>query len=461
MTKSDGRKKARLVAKGFSQIEGIDFDQIFSPVVWYKSICLLLAAAALEGWHIKGLNVKLAFLYRQLDEEIYMEQSEGFKIHGQEWKVLHLHRAIYGLKQAALAWWKELLTSMHKIGFEHSQSDAGIFIHKTKNEDIVIAMIYVDDSSFMGNNATLVKEKKKAFMGIWEFHNLGELNEFFGITIRCSGCKIVLDQKAYLTKVLDCFSMTNAVTANTPLPHRYTPVAHTGNPDPTLQTQYQAIIGSLLYLMLGTCPNIAFAVIKLSQFSANSSKKHYKWAKYICHYLAGTKDYTMVFDGNTNKGLIAHSDSDWATDINNHCSITGYFFKLARLLVSWLSQAQKTVALSSTKAEYMAISDCCWQAMWITNLFGEIGFPVSLITICGDNQGSLFIGSNPVQEKWTKHIDICYHYIRECIEDNKVSVVFIPGNDNLADMFTKNLDRLKFVKFREQLGLTFGPTKNA
>ena len=109
----------------------------------------------------------------------------------------------------------------------------------------------------------------------------------------------------------------------------------------------------------------------------------------------------------------------------------------------------------------MAISDCCQQVMWITNLFGEIGFPVSPITICGDNQGSLFIGSNPVQEKWTKHIDIRYHYIQECIKDNKVSVVFVPGNDNLADMFTKNLDCLKFVKFREQLGLTFRPTKNA
>jgi len=99
--------------------------------------------------------------------------------------------------------------------------------------------------------------------------------------------------------------------------------------------------------------------------------------------------------------------------------------------------------------------------MWITNLFGEIGFSVSPITICGDNQGSLFISSNPVQEKWTKHIDIRYHYIWECIEDNKVSVVFVPGNDNLADMFTKNLDHLKFVKFQEQLGLTFGSTKNA
>jgi len=108
-------------------------------------------AAALEGWHIERLNIKSAFLFRQLDEEIYIEQPEGFKIHGQEQKVLRLCRAIYGLKQAALAWWKELLASMCKIGFEHSQSDAGIFIHKAKNGDIVVTMIYVDDSGFMGN----------------------------------------------------------------------------------------------------------------------------------------------------------------------------------------------------------------------------------------------------------------------------------------------------------------------
>ena len=157
--------------------------------------------------------------------------------------------------------------------------------------------------------------------------------------------------------------LTNAIIANTPLPHGYTPVAHTSNPDPTLQTQYQAIIGSLLYLMLGTHPDIAFAVIKLSQFSANSSKEHSEWAKYICRYLAGTKDYTMVFDSKTSEGLIAHSDSDWAVDVNNRRSVTGYFFKLAGSSVSWLSRAQKTVTLSSIKAEYMAISDCCHQAM--------------------------------------------------------------------------------------------------
>ncbi len=103
--KTDGRKKARLVAKGFSQVEGIDYDEVFSPVVHFETVCIMFALAALNSWHISGLNVKTAFLYGKLDEEIYMEQPEGFKIKGQEHKVLRLCRAIYGLKQAALAWW--------------------------------------------------------------------------------------------------------------------------------------------------------------------------------------------------------------------------------------------------------------------------------------------------------------------------------------------------------------------
>ena len=143
----------------------------------------LLVVAALENWHIEGLDIKPAFLYGQLDEEIYMEQPKGFKIHGQEQKVLHLRRAIYGLKQATLAWWKELLASVHKIGFECSQSNAGIFIHKAKNGDIIIAMIYINNSGFMGNNATLVKEKKKAFMGIWECHDLVKTNQANAILV--------------------------------------------------------------------------------------------------------------------------------------------------------------------------------------------------------------------------------------------------------------------------------------
>ena len=128
----------------------------------------------------------------------------------------------------------------------------------------------------------------------------------------------------------------------------------------------------------------------------------------------------MVFDGTPGEGLIAHSDSNWAVDLSNCCSITGYFFKLASFMVSWLSRAQKTVALSSTEAEYMAISNCCCQAMWIINLFAEIGFHVMPITICGDNQESLFISSNPVQErvkfeKFHEHLDLTFGPMKKCL----------------------------------------------
>src|SRR5580693_1432283 len=147
--KSDGRKKARLVAKGFSQIEGVDYDKIFSPVVRFETVRMMVALAALKNWHIQGLDVKTAFLYGELDEELYTEQPEGFKVKGQERKVMRLKRAIYGLKQAALAWWKALDKSMSQLGFTRLLSDSGIFINKDKS---IVAIVYVDDVLFLGPN---------------------------------------------------------------------------------------------------------------------------------------------------------------------------------------------------------------------------------------------------------------------------------------------------------------------
>ena len=225
--------------------------------------------------------------------------------------------------------------------------------------------------------------------------------------------------------------------------------------NPTLCQTYQSVIRSLLYLMLGMRPDITFAVIKMSQFSANPSKEHLKKAKYILHYLAGTQDYSLIFDGQIGEGLMAYTDSDWAADQVKHRSTTGFFATLASGIICWQSRPQKTVALSSTEAEYMALSDTSHQIKWIQSILSEIGFTIKHIPICADNQGLIFIESNPVQERWTKHIDIRYHYIRECIENGDVSVVFIEGKENPADMFTKNLGATLFLKFRDSLGLTF------
>ena len=229
--------------------------------------------------------------------------------------------------------------------------------------------------------------------------------------IQCEGKKIFLIQTNYLKTVVEHFGMTNARGATTPLPAGYVPVESKGQCTPADRMTYQSIIGSLLYIMLGTHPDITYAVTKLAQFSANPSKEHMEKAKYICHYLNSTTNYALVYDGSGDEGLIAFTDSDWAADPIKRRSITSYFFKLASGIFAWQSWAQKTVALSSTEAEYMAMSNCSRQAVWIQSLLGELGFNIPTVPICGDNEGSIFIGSNPVQERRSKHIDIRYHYV--------------------------------------------------
>ena len=183
------------------------------------------------------------------------------------------------------------------------------------------------------------------------------------------------------------------------------------NCTPDFQQQYQSVIGSLLYIMLGTQPDISYAIIKMAQFTSNPSSDHMNKAKQILQYLNSSKDLSLVFNGDSDKGLIAFTNSDWASDKIMHKSQTGYFFQLASASISWQSCAQKTIALSSTEAEYMALCDCCKQAKWIKTLLSKLGINVRPIPIHGDNQGSIFLGSNPVQGNRSKHIDIQYHFI--------------------------------------------------
>ena len=176
--------------------------------------------------------------------------------------------------------------------------------------------------------------------------------------ITCTRSDINIDQCDYLEKVLTRFQLTDAKAAITPLLTNWEPKANTGKASAAEITCYQSIIGSLLYIMISTRPNIAFAVTYLSQFSTNPTEDHYKAAQHICRYLVGTHDYKLIYTHEEDKGLVAYTNSDWAADKIWRHSITGYFFKLANGIISWRSHAQKTIALSSMEAKHMAISDC-------------------------------------------------------------------------------------------------------
>jgi hypothetical protein len=438
--KSDGRKKAQLVAQGFSQVEGLNYNELFSPVVQFEGVRVIFALTALNGWYMTGVDVRMAYLYGKLVEEIYMRQPEGFITKGQGNKVICLQRALYGLKQTGLAWWKELSQSIKVLGLKCLNSDAGIFVCQ-EGTKLIVAVVYVDDAMFFGKNKKLVDKKKALFMNKWECRDLGEVKEFLCMRVQRQGLDLTINQVDYLKKVLERFQMINAKVSQTPLPSNWDPKENKGKAMAAEITYYQSIIRSLLYLMIGTCPDIFYAVMHLSQFTMNPLEDHYKAALHICRYLASTQDYKLVYDKTADKVLMAYTDFDWAADKIRHRLVTGYFFKLADGIIPWCSHAQKTIALSLTEAEYMALSNCSHQAVWIKTMFEKLGIWFKTISIYGDNLGSIFIASNPVQESRTKHIDIRYHYIHDLIAAKKVELIYHLYYSNIHSYLVEYLSR--------------------
>jgi hypothetical protein len=231
--KRDGRLKARLVVKGFSQVEGMDYNQVFLPVVRFETVRVMLALCALKNWHIEGLDVCNAYLYGELKEEIYMRQPEGFKVKGKEHMVIRLNCVLYGLKQAGLVWYRTLAKSLKEIGLTPINSDAGIYIYWCGDE-FVIAIVYVDDALFVGPNPALTRSVKDMVMKKWDCRNLGESGEFIGITFTRHDGKIYLDQCDYLEKVIEHCGMQNAKSVPMPLPAGFVPVPNDGPVDTEL-----------------------------------------------------------------------------------------------------------------------------------------------------------------------------------------------------------------------------------
>ena len=259
----------------------------------------------------------------------------------------------------------------------------------------------------------------------WKSRDLGKAKEYLGMRIIRDYRKrsLILDQTKYASKVVKCFNRENCKETSISLPTSYIPRPNEGKENPSLHGHYQWVIGSLLYIMLGTRPDIAYAVIKILQYSSNPSEEHLQKAIQIVHYLSHSQFLCIKYSASgTESGLIAYLDTDWIEDVETSCSTTGYAMFLANRIVSWLSRWQKYVRLSSTEAEYCGMTKCAKQIQWIWNLFEKIHIPLGHIPMCVDNQGAMFLASNPVQEGCTKHVHISQHYICEAVEHGEVEL---------------------------------------
>jgi hypothetical protein len=307
----------------------------------------------------------------------------------------------------------------------------------------------------LSNNLKLLSLKKSQLMKAFKMKDLGEIHWFLGLEITRDRPQqlIYISQTRYVKDILSRFNFTNSRPISTPIASNFK-LPRLEAPEVNIH-DYQSRIGSVMYAMLGTCPDIAYAVGALSQYSVNPGKDHLIAINRVFRYLNYSQNYKLVYNGKTrDNDFTGYSDSDWAGDPRDHRSISGFVFKIAGAAVSWSSKKQSSMALSSMEGEYMALTHVSKEAIWIQQFLGDVLSPPSVPhTILGDNQGALALAANPTFHARTKHIRVRQHFIQECVDNGDVELDYVPTGDQVADVFTKGLALAKHDKFTKGMGI--------
>ena len=442
------RYKARYVARGFSQKYGVDYDETSSPVVSLTSLRAVLAIAAKLSMKIKQLDVNSAFLYGNLQEEIYLEQPEGFEIEGKD-QVCRLKKAIYGLKQAGRVWWKLIDEHLKSSGFKSTLEDPCVYQRKT-NEDSIIIAIYVDDLIIASNEMKSITDLETNLRTQYDMKPMGDAEFILGIRIdRDHSTKtLTLSQSAYAKAILERFDMMNSRSVSAPASSGSKLESHEGE---GADYPYQSAIGSLMYLAIATRPDLAQAVSNVSRFAANPSQNHVKAVKTIFRYLRGTIDMGVKFGGSTTEGLVAYTDADFGGCSTTRRSTTGFIIMLNGGPVSWASRRQGCVSLSTTEAEYIALCAATQEVVWLRGLLSSLGQPQHRpTTIFEDNQSTIALAEFGRTSRRSKHIEVKYHYTRSKIEDGSIALQYCATATMIADALTKALPAVTFLRHREK-----------
>ena len=454
------RFKARLVAKGYSQTEGIDFTEVFSPVARFPTIRTLLAFANAHDLEVHHMDVTTAFLNGDLDCSIYMEQPEGFFDAENPDFVCKLKKGLYGLKQSARCWNSTLDSYLKSRGYVPNEADECVYFKTVKQDDgrvkFIILAVYVDDIIPISDDIALLEQEKHALCEKFDMVDNGEISYCLGLTIKRDRINRILtiSQPQYIENILIRFGMQNCRPVTTPAEPgmKYSKFSD-GDTMFDINT-YQKAIGSLTYAAICTRPDISAAVGALSQYMASPTETHWTGVKRILRYLRGTTNYGLMYDGNGSNDLQGFSDADWAGDMDTRRSTSGYVFQLGNSTVSWCSRKQATVAKSSTEAEYVALSTATQEGIWLRRLLSGLKVDTRNATVIyEDNQGAIDLSKNPKHHDRTKHIDVCHHFVRERVASKEISVIYCPTNDMTADVMTKGLTTVKYQKFRQMLGV--------
>ena len=456
------RYKARLVAKGFTQEEGIDYTETFSPVSKKDSLRVILALVAHFDLELEQMDVKTAFLNGDLEEEVYMKQPEGFSSSEGQDLVCKLKKSIYGLKQASRQWYLKFHDVISSFGFEENVMDQCIYL-KESGSKICFLVLYVDDILLASNDKGLLREVKQFLSKNFEMKDMGEASYVIGIKIHRDRYRGILglSQEAYINRVLERFHMKDCSPSVAPIV-KGDKLNLSQCPKNDFEREqmknipYASAVGSLMYAQVCTRPDIAYSVGMLGRFQSNPGIDHWKAAKKVMRYLQGTKDYKLMFKRTDNLEVVGYSDSDFAGCTDSRKSTSGYVFMFAGGAVSWRSNKQTLTATSTMEAEFVSCFEATSHGVWLKSFISGLRVVDSIarpLKMFCDNSAAVFMAKNNKSGSRSKHIDIKYLAIRERVKENKVVIQHISTELMIADPMTKGLPPHKFKDHVENMGL--------
>jgi transposase InsO family protein len=442
------KDKARLVGKGYTQQLGIDYNETWAGVTRLESVRMTAAIAAKHDLKLWRIDYVGAYLNSLTKEDIYMKQPEGFVEPGLEDHVCKLVHTIYGTMQGAHDWYETLKDTYDELGYITSRADPCVR-YKRESGEYTITDTYTDDVFGASTTDKEIKRRKDEMGRKWEIKDVGETEYFLGMRVQQDLEKgiIRLTQRPYWEHVVNRFDLAYVPLRNTPLP---VGIVLDSNMSPRTDSEkqqmkdkpYRAVLGSVMWGQLATRPDLSFSVSLLARFQSNPGIEHWNALIHVMGYIKNTLDYGLTYLRDEEITPMAFVDADYGGCRDTRRSTSGYVFTMAGGPVAWSSKRQSTVALSTVEAEYVAMSRCAQQMIWMQAWLDEVTVEHTKPGIIkGDSRGAIALTKNTKDHGKVKHIDIRHHFIRELVQSQAISLEQIPSAENAADMFTKPLSR--------------------
>jgi histone deacetylase 1/2 len=473
----DGRmrkNKARFCVRGDKQIAGVDYFESYAPVASWSTVRMVMNLAIQRNWATRQVDFSNAFVQAELKEEVYVELPEMFRDehnHGStNGVVLKLNKSLYGLVQAPLSWYNHLQKGLNELDFKVSALDPGMYYGRG-----MILITYVDDTLFFGPDIKAIEKVISELEGLGYGLTREEGDEttafaFLGVSILPDPVTkmLKLTQRGLILKVLAATGMSECNTKGSPA--LSTPLGTNADGPRRKETwHYASVIGMLMYLSSNAHPEIQFSVHQCARFTHCPRASHEEAVKHICRYLQGAKDEGLRFKPTDDLQLDCYVDADFAglwnyeSDQDPVCvkSRTGYVMTLGGCPIQWNSKLQTEIALSTTEAEYIALSQAMRELIPLRRLLLEIvtemklpGITDSVIksTVFEDNNGAISTATAVKMTPRTKHIAVKYHFFKSYLHAGTgITIAKIDTNLQKADIFTKGLAPHKFAEIRKLL----------